>query len=644
MFNLKRLILLNNLVTALLPTVCIGLISIAVVRHQVVRDHDRNSAVLAGSIAGQINTYLSAPVGTFKLLSNHLQKHGYSSSERSNLLDLLVESYAYFDAIYLLDARGVVQQAGLKQEQLRSVDDYLGMDFSGIEICRNALKQRRLFAAASVSLASGEPTMSFCAPLDSGTLLADLKLSELGRIINVASEDRTFTAFILDKSGRVIAHPDQEIVRRKENVANLPFFRDAVAGKEATADFSLHGRDYRGTAMLIPEPGWILVVAREISVAMAPVNSLQQVLLTGMLLTVLLAMALGFIGSRMLRRPFEQLTGIARKVIREDYSSVSSVPSRCEEIRILSETLCRMVDAISAREIALNEQTEELMTTEETLRELNMLLEKKVAERTARLESFTEELAVLNCDLLQRSRALEGANHQLEAFAYTVSHDLRAPLRHAGSYAAILLESYGNQLPQDGVELAQRVVASCDQMGRLIDALLQFSRVALCPINRTLVHQEKLVRELLAELENELAGRKYEIKVQPLPDCEADVMLLRQVWANLLGNAVKYTNKCAETRIEVGSVSGGNGTVYYVRDNGAGFDMADYDRLFRVFQRLHSAREFDGNGVGLAIVENIIRRHGGRVWAEATVGGGAVFSFTLLPAGTPDRDFERHPA
>jgi len=637
-FNLKRLILLNNLVTALLPIVCIGLISIAVVRHRVVAEHDRNSALLASSISGQINTYLSAPVGTFKLLSNHLQMHDNSSSERSDLLALLVESYAYFDAIYLLDGQGTVQQAGLKSNQLKAVDDYLGMDFSGIDICRNAREQKRLFTAASVSIASGEPTMSFCAPLGSGTILADLKLSDLGRVINLASEARTFTAFILDKSGLVIAHPDQEVVRRKENAANLPFFRDAAAGRAATADFSMHGRDYRGTAMLIPEPGWVLVVAQEISVAMAPVNALQQILLTGMVMTMLLALALGFIGSRMLRRPFEQLTGIAQRVIREDYHSVSSVPSNCEEIRILSDTLCRMVDAISAREIALNEQTEELMTTEETLRELNMLLEEKVAERTARLEGFTEELAVLNCDLLQRSNALEEANRQLEAFAYTVSHDLRAPLRHAGSYAAILLETHGDSLPQDGVELAQRIVASCAQMGQLIDALLQFSRVTLCPINRTLVHPENLVREVLADLEEELAGRKHEIKVQPLSDCQADVTLLRQVWANLLGNAVKYTNKRADTCIEVGATSSDNGTVYYVRDNGAGFDMADYDRLFGVFQRLHSAREFAGSGVGLAIVENIIRRHGGRIWAEATVGGGATFSFTLPPVGTPARE------
>lgn len=636
-FDIKRLFLLNNLLTALLPIILIGLISTAAVKSHVIADHDHKSAMLARSLAGQINTYLREPIGTFNLLSRHLQGHEYSHSERRRLLSLLMESYAYFDALYLLDADGVVRQAGLKKERMKAENDYLGMDFSGVEVCRDALQKGRLQWAPSVSMATGEPTMSFCARVDNGTMLAELKLAELGRIINESGTERTFTAFIVDKGGRIIVHPDHEEVKRKENVSNIKLFRDALAGRPVTANFSMHGAELRGTALRIPELEWVLVVTQETRVAMAPVHALQTILFSGMLCTALLALLLGQIGSRVLSRPFQQLTDIAQRVIHEDYTAVKSVASGCEEVRILSATLGRMVDAISAREMALNEQTEELMSTEETLRELNMLLEEKVAERTARLEKAGREMAALNQDLLLRSTALEDANRQLESFAYTVSHDLRAPLRHAVSFAAMLLEEQGERLDEDGVALVRRIMASCSQMEQLIAALLQFSRIALCPINRTLVQPERVVAEIMAELQVELQGREHEVIVHPLPECSADVILLRQVWANLLGNAVKYTKNSVFARIEVGAKTDEKEVTYSVRDNGAGFDMANYDRLFGVFQRLHSSREFEGSGVGLAIVENIIKRHGGRIWAESRVGEGAVFHFTLpLERGVAD--------
>jgi|GEM_PF-1396464 len=639
-FDLKRLFFLNNLATALLPIVGIGIVSILVVKSHVTADYDRSSAILARSISGQITTYLREPIGTFNLLGNHLRGHDYSPAERGALLNLLVNSYEYFDAMYLLDRRGTVRQAGLKKERTSMQADILGMDFSGVEICREALKSGTLKWAPSLSIVTGEPTMSFCASLDGDTVLTELRLSDLGKIINESSSTRTFEAFIVDKSGRIIAHPDQALINARENIANLHIFREALAGRLETENFFLHGSELRGTALLIPELGWVLVVAQDIHEAMSPVHTLIYILSVGLVATILLALGLGHIGSRMLRRPFTELKEVAQRVINEDYAAVKRVESGCEEIRILSDTICSMVAAICARQDTLNEQTEELMATEESLRELNALLEEKVAERTARLEMVSEAVSALSLDLMQRTSSLEEANRQLESFAYTVSHDLRAPLRHAGSFASILLEEHAAGLGEEGSELARRIVASCGQMEQLIGALLEFSRVALRPINRTLVHPEKLVAEVLAELQGDLQGRSCEIIVAELPDCMADVILLRQVWANLLGNAIKYTRKTAAARIEVGAVRGGDSITYFVKDNGAGFDMAEYDRLFGVFQRLHSPMDFTGSGVGLAIVANIIKRHGGRIWALSKVGEGAEFRFSLpvAPAGTPASD------
>jgi light-regulated signal transduction histidine kinase (bacteriophytochrome) len=263
------------------------------------------------------------------------------------------------------------------------------------------------------------------------------------------------------------------------------------------------------------------------------------------------------------------------------------------------------------------------------LRELNQHLEEKIAERTAKLEETNTALAILNEDLLQRGRALEDANRQLESFAYSVSHDLRAPLRHAGSFAAILLEDHSAQLSEEGKRLAERVVAGCRRMGELIDAILKLSRVASQTITKAPVSTGKLLDAVIAECKDDLAGRSVELVVGNLPNCHADAQLLHQVWANLLGNAIKYTRHRQHAVIEIGAKEESGETVYFVRDNGAGFDIAHAERLFGVFQRFHSAAEFEGNGLGLAIVSNIINRHGGRIWADAKRDEGATFWFTL---------------
>jgi signal transduction histidine kinase len=627
--DLKRYFLLNNLVTATLPIVCVGLISLQIVKSHLLTELDSNGFQFARSLVSQITTYLKEPVATFSFITKHLVDQGHSGADRAGFLDQLAESYDYFDALYLLDSQGTVQQAGFKDERQKNEGDYQGMNFSQVEICRQALQDNRLHWAPSVSISSGEPTMSFCAPLNGGTLLADLKLSNLGRIINEANSGNLFTAFIVDRTGRIIAHPDPEIARQKENIGNLPLIKSALAGPATTGMFSFHNIDYRGTAIQIPELGWVLVVSQDVETVMRPVKTMQRVLVSGIFGTVALALFLSYIGSRFLRRPFKQLTQHAQQVIREDYEGIKPIDSRFHEISILSETLCRMVESIRTREALLNTQTKELVASEEMLRELNQHLEDKIAERTAKLEETNNALAILNEDLLQRGRALEDANRQLESFAYSVSHDLRAPLRHAGSFAAILLEDHSAQLSEEGKRLAERVVAGCRRMGELIDAILKLSRVASQTITKVTVSTGKLLDAVIAECKDDLAGRSVELIVGTLPNCKADAQLLQQVWANLLGNAIKYTRHRQHAVIEIGAKEESGETVYFVRDNGAGFDMTHAERLFGVFQRFHSAAEFEGNGLGLAIVSNIINRHGGRIWADAKRDEGATFWFTL---------------
>jgi two-component system, sensor histidine kinase and response regulator len=252
-----------------------------------------------------------------------------------------------------------------------------------------------------------------------------------------------------------------------------------------------------------------------------------------------------------------------------------------------------------------------------------------VLSRALALRELRVRNAALERALRERAAELEAANRELEAFSYSISHDLRAPLRSIHGFSKILLDDFAPHLPDDGRRLVERVATNARRMGELIEDLLRFSRLSRQPLNRRPVPLAALVREVLEELRAQDPGRAVEVVVGELPDCIADHSLLRQIVSNLLANAFKYTRQRDAARVEVGCDASSGERVYFVRDNGAGFDMQHAHKLFGVFSRLHSADQFEGTGIGLSIVQRIVQRHGGRVWAEAEVDKGATFRFTL---------------
>lgn len=257
----------------------------------------------------------------------------------------------------------------------------------------------------------------------------------------------------------------------------------------------------------------------------------------------------------------------------------------------------------------------------------------QLAARGVQIDKLNGELQAINADLeervAQRTRELEVSNQELQAFSYSVSHDLRAPLRTIDGFSLALEEDFAEVLNEDGRDYIRRVRSGVQRMGTLIDALLQLSRVTRSEVQRETVNLSQQATLIFEELRANDAARPVAFTVEEKVFAEADPRLMRVAFENLLGNALKFTSKTEGAAIHFGATSRGEQTVYFIRDNGAGFDMQYVDRLFTAFQRLHGDRDYKGSGIGLATVSRIVRRHNGEIWAEGETGKGATFYFTL---------------
>ena len=263
------------------------------------------------------------------------------------------------------------------------------------------------------------------------------------------------------------------------------------------------------------------------------------------------------------------------------------------------------------------------------LRNRQLLLQqtlKEIAER----KKAEAEIKTLNEDLEYHVVQLETANKELESFSYSVSHDLRAPLRHIIGYVELLQKYASAGLDEKSSRYLTTISEAAKRMGVLIDDLLTFSRIGRVEMQKSVFHLAQLIEEIRNDLQHEMKGRTIIWEIESLPDLYGDRSLMKLVFLNLLSNAIKFTSPCPEAKIAIGTVSGEEEEiVVFVRDNGVGFNMQYADKLFGVFQRLHSAGEFEGTGIGLANVQRIVHRHGGRTWADGSVGGGATFSVSI---------------
>jgi signal transduction histidine kinase len=433
-------------------------------------------------------------------------------------------------------------------------------------------------------------------------LLASLNLEKYMQLRSKTLPFRSAVIALMDDAGTILSwNPDGEKLRGS-SVADSPlhrFARQKQGGGHVQRDIEVGGVSRIWAVSTLPEfpdAGLrILVGVSESDLLAAANKNLTLALATLAVVLLLVFMGAWALAELGVRRQIARIGAAVARFSGGDFSVRIGTPRPSGEIGGLMAALDHAFELMQAQRDATEQ--------------LNAELERRVTERTAQLEEI---------------------NKELEAFSYSVSHDLRMPLRHINGYIDLLVKESGGALSQEAQRYLEVVTGASRKMGQLIDDLLSFSRMGRAEMNERSVDLDALVQHVILSLEADTRGRNIAWTISPLPAVKGDSSMLQQAFANLLGNAVKYTRQRDPAQIEIGCSGEQEGQVIlFVRDNGVGFEMKYADKLFGVFQRLHRADQFEGTGIGLANVRRIIARHGGRIWAEAAQDRGATFYFTL---------------
>ncbi len=515
----------------------------------------------------------------------------------SNLLKLSSD-YVNFG---LIESNGTVFCTGLGGDA--------AMDLSDRAYFRRVLEKKRFsLGDFQVGRITHEPTLNFGYPVRNEhgdiarIIFASLKTSLLTEAITNIGLPPGASVGVLDRSGIIVTRVPDTAKWMGKDVSAEPVVQNIISGKAVVFErIAQDGvkRLYAVTTISDGEsPGLFVNVGIPVAVSYANANrTLRRNLLLVAAIAAVIWVLLWFLARRFFLKPIDLLAAASKRLALGDLAVRIGNAEGAGELAELGRTFDEMAEQLEKRAAEINR--------------LNADLEKRVEERTSQLAA---------------------ANQELEAFCYSVSHDLRSPLRHIGGYTSMLQRHLGNTLDEKGRRLLNTVSDSTRRMGILIDDLLAFSRMGRAEMQEGIVDMNALLEEVVGG-QQEAQGRHIEWKKSHLPKVKGDSALLRQVLVNLISNAVKYTRPRDPAIIEVGYRNGEERDVtFFVRDNGVGFDPAYAHKLFGVFQRLHDAEKFEGTGIGLANVRRIIQRHHGQTWAESVPGEGATFYFSLPKA------------
>lgn len=563
-----------------------------------VRDHQQNMLARLRMETGYFFDGFSERLQRLHLMRNFV---ALSADEQRKALAILLAERREFREIALIDADGrervrVTAAQPVFDEDLRSRGHEAGFTY--------ALEFRQVWASPTyLDEVTGEPLMMLMTPLidrrsgqASAVLAAELRLRTLWQLMAHTDLSDGETVFLLDDAGRLIAHANPSLVLRGLRVTDLGIGRKT--GLEGGEVFRLT------TELAFAQRRMTLVAEQPVAIALQPALRALIWMLAALLAALAMVILLFWYAVRRIVQPVEDIAAAARAVRSGELTARATVTGN---------------DEIGELAAAFNTMTGELAALLAQQRDFNEQLAARVDERTAQLSA---------------------ANQELEAFAYSVSHDLRAPLRAIDGFSRIVLEDYGPTLDAEGQRLLGIVRHNALRMQQLINDILHFSHVGRAELKDTTIDMAALAREVWFEVSADALSRAPERKIEfvlgELPPAHGDRAMVRQIWSNLLGNAAKFTQQRPAARIEVRARRQDGLIAYEVQDNGAGFDPAYRDKLFGVFSRLHSAQEFEGTGIGLALVKRIVNRHGGQVWASGQIDAGACIGFSLPAADSTE--------
>ncbi|MBI4320065.1 MAG: hypothetical protein HY675_16360 [Chloroflexi bacterium] len=551
-------------------------------------DGEASLETLATSLASDVSHYMGSYRSSMVALASYPGLQALTREDQEAALRSFVEAFPDTLSIGITDATG--------QQTARS---------DGLPLASNSgmpgFEEVRRTNAISLGIRTGRdypvPLFIIAAPIRAphggfgGALVSGITSERVAAVVGRVSRPGGTRVYLVDAAGRAIAHPDQSLVASFADLSSGPPVASVVArpAHQGVVSFARPNGDVLAAFAQVPDFGWAVVVERPASDALAGVREGRNAAFALLLSAVLLAVVAGTLIARKLSAPLAALAFAADRFARGD--SATSLPrGGASEIQEFVGTF--------------GEMRERLVT--------------EAAERERLLQ-----------DLQRRAVELDVANKELEAFAYSVAHDLRSPVRHMDGFSKALMERYADKLDERGLQYLQFVREGSIKMAQLVDDLLALTGVTRGELHRTTVDLSEMARSIAADLRHQQPRRQTEFVIAPQVVADGDPRLLRVVLENLLGNAWKFTSRTERATIEFGTVQQDGRPTYFIRDDGAGFDMAYAHKLFRAFERLHSADEFPGTGVGLATVERIVRRHGGRVWGEGEVDKGAKFYFTL---------------
>jgi signal transduction histidine kinase len=525
------------------------------------------------------------------LAKHDTPNHAYHKAKASIIEDHLKPGlkYGYFFELFLMCPRHGLISVSTDEKQEGKYRDTYPYFIEG--------KNHTYIQGIYYSPVLEQPAMTISTPIKDkqgnlmGVLAGRLDLGELSKIIPLQTgKSPTEDTYLVNTFNFFVTEPRFGQGYALKKAVRTEGVKAGLSGKDGVGFY----KDYRGVSVIgaykwLPEFRMCIITEIDQAEAFAPIVRLAWII-TGIASTISIgAGLLGLFFARTITRPVQKLAAGAEEIGGGNLEYKVGTASK-DEIGGLSRAFDRMTERLKTTMVARDE------------------LAQRVRDRTAQLEA---------------------ANKELEAFSYSVSHDLRAPLRAIDGFSRIILEDYLEKLDDEGRRYLNIIRSNTQKMGQLIDELLLFSRLGRQEIRASGIDMGKLAKAVSEELKLAVPERKLKFTINTLIPGQGDQAMIRQVFVNLLSNAVKFTRPKERAVIEVDGRSEGNENVYTVKDNGVGFDMQYVDKLFGVFQRLHSSEEFEGTGVGLAIVQRIIHRHGGRVWAEGKVGEGASFYFTL---------------